>query len=179
MKKLNISIICLLFVLVVFGSSFATTETTTRALNGFPVAGNGVYGNLKTAYGQFTVVAAPKDGDIFEMCRIPANATVVGGTFYAYDLDAGSEAIDMDIGWAANGAESADPDGFLNAGTLTGDAITGYKPETGTIMPFGGVLLSSGFHKFTRETLVQIEVNTAANSFSTGVIGVIVHYLMD
>jgi len=179
---------CLAFIFLILcifapNQSFATPETltSTRANAGFPVAGVGHGGSLKTAYGTYTVPAAVEDGDIFELCRIPAGAIVVGGRFYADDLDAtsGTAALDIDIGWAANGSDAADPDGLLNAGTLSGDAVTGVKPEAGTSMPFGGVLLTAGKKEFAKETVIQAEVNTAAATFTPGIIGVIVNYLMD
>ena len=181
MKKINIVFLALALTCFLSGIAFATPETLTslRAFKGFPVAGVGHGGSLKTAYGTYSVASNPEDGDIFEMCRIPAGATVVGGRFYAFDIDAGTEALDMDVGWAANGSDAADPDGLLNAGVLTGDAVDGVKPESGTSMPLGGVLLVSGKKQFAKETVIQIEANVAANSFSAGVIGLIVHYLMD
>jgi hypothetical protein len=162
---------------------FATAETLigTRGAAGFPVYGKGQAGNLKTAYGTYAITAAVEDGDIFQLCRVPAGATVIGGRFYAGDIDATTEtaALDMDVGWASNGSDAADPDGLLDGGTLTGDAVVGVKPETGTSMPFGGVLITSGKQAFAAETVIQVEVNTAAASFAAGSIGVIVHYSMD
>jgi hypothetical protein len=179
MKRLYIFILILALIVPVV--AFATPETLTsvRGNSGFPVYGRGQAGSMKIAHGQYNVTAAVEDGDIFVLCRIPPGATVVGGRFYADDLDVGTEALDMDIGWAANGTEAADPDGLLNAGTLTGDAVTGVKPETGTSMPLGGVLITAGKASFTNKTAIQAEVNTAANSFTEGTIGVVIFYTMD
>lgn len=179
-----IGLLALVFmVLCMFAPSnvFATAETLvgTRGVAGFPVYGKGQAGNLKTAYGVYNVTANVEDGDIFQLCRIPAGATVVGGTFYASDLDTGTEALDMDVGWAANGTDAASAAGLLNAGVLTGDAVTGYKPETGTLMPFGGVIMAFGKYTFSEETIIQVEANVAANSFSAGYIGVVIKYLME
>ena len=182
---------CLTFVFLILcifapSQSFATPETlvSVQGVAGYPVYGRGQAGNLKTAYGTYAVAANVEDGDIFQLCRIPAGATVIGGRFYADDLDTGAtaETLDMDVGWAANGVDAADPDGLLNAGTLTGDAVTGVKPETGTSMPFGGVLILSGKKTFSEETVIQVEVNTGvsdAGGFSAGTIGVMVHYSME
>lgn len=157
----------------------AETLTADRAKSGFPVGGIGEAGTLKVATGTYNVAANVEDGDIFEMCKLPANAVVVGGWFYADDLDTGAEALDMDIGWAANGNESADPDGFGNLGVLTGDAVTGYKPEVGTSMPLGGVLITDGPQKFTAETTIQVEANAAATTFAAGPMTVVVYYFID
>ena len=57
----------------------AETLTATRAASTFPVAGHGSHGNLKRATGTYEIAAVVEDGDIFEMCRLPANSVVVGG----------------------------------------------------------------------------------------------------
>lgn len=115
----------------------AETLTATRAASTFPVAGHGSHGNLKVATGTYEIAAVVEDGDIFEMCRLPANSVVVGGMLYADDIDTGTEALDMDIGWAANGSESADPDGFGNLGVWTGDVTTDVKPVAGNMWALG------------------------------------------
>ena len=171
--------LCLLVPSLEFGT--AETLTATRAVAGFPVAGVGLGGSVKAAYGSYLITATVEDGDKFELCKIPRGATVVGGVFYASDIDAttGTAALDIDIGWATSGSLGNSPAGFLNAGTLSGDAVTGYKPETGTILPFGGILLVHGSYKFNQETKIQAEVNTAPATFATGTIGVVVYYMMD
>lgn len=151
-------------------------------------------GALLVKYGQYDIAANVEDGDIFEMCKVPAGALVVGGEFWSEDLDTGTEALDMDVGWAANGGGSetlttsegqtftnafgtADADGFADMGVLTGDTIT-TEPQ-----------VAAGnyrrFHKFTtgpkyaaRETTIQVEANVAANVFAAGTIWVRVEYLM-
>lgn len=131
-----------------------------------------------TAYGMVNIEANPADGDIYQMVRVPKGATVVGGYLQAVDLDTGTEALDMDIGWAANGTDAADPDGFGNLGVLTGDAITGIKPEAGLFYPLGGVLFSAGPKTFAEETIVQVEANVAANADGTGKMWIVIHYVL-
>ena len=84
------------------------------------------------------------------------------------------QAWDADFGWAANGDEIADPDGFGNFGVLTGDAFG--SSEVGVFAPLGGVLRSAGPKTFNAETLLQLEVNTAANAGGTGRVTAIVFY---
>jgi hypothetical protein len=146
----------------------AETLTGTRGGTAFPVAGHGSGGNLKAWHGGYSIPAAVEDGDIFELFRVPAGAVILGGWLQADDMDTGIEALDMDLGWAANGVDSADPDGFGNFGTWTGDAVTDIKPETGIYMPLGGVLFTAGPKLFTVETLIQLEANTAATTFAAG-----------
>ena len=161
----------------------AETLTATRAAATFPVFKASGAGILCAAYGTYEVAANVEDGDIFEMCRIPGGSTIVGGWVLADDLDTGTEALDMDVGWAANGGsgtyDSADPDGLGNLGVWTGDAITGIKPEVGTYIPFGGVMLNGDLPTFTRETVIQVEANVAAATFAAGALSVVVLYVAD
>lgn len=133
---------------------------------------------VTTAYGMIDIAANPADGDIYQLVRLPAGATVVGGYLQAVDLDTGTEALDMDIGWAANGIEAADPDGFGNLGVLSGDAVTDIKPEAGLFYVLGGVLFSAGPQSFTNETIIQVEANVAANAGGTGKLWIVIHYVM-
>jgi len=154
----------------------AETLTSTRAASDFPVFQSHQSGLLCVAYGTYAIAAVVEDGDIFEMCKVPAGAIVVGGCVYADDIDTGTEALDMDVGWAANGSDAADPDGFGNLGTWTGDAST-TKPEAGNYFPFGGVLRSAGPKTFALETTIQVEANTASNAGHTGQLTVVVYYV--
>lgn len=155
----------------------AETLTATRAAASFPVFKASGAGDLCCAYGTYEIAANVEDGDIFEMCRVPAGAVVVGGMIYADDLDTGTEALDMDIGWAANGSDAADPDGFGNLGVWSGDAITDWKPVVGNMYPLQGVLLTAGPQAFVNETTIQIEANAAANAGGTGTLSVVVYYV--
>lgn len=155
----------------------AETLTSTRAARTFPMiaVGGGV---LCCAYGMYTIAAAVEDGDIFEMCRIPKGATLVGGYFGGADLDTGTEVLDMDIGWAANGVDAADPDGLGNLGVLSGDAITDFRPTVGLFYPFQGLFLTGGPITFGADTILQIEANTPANAGHVGVITMVAYYVM-
>lgn len=155
------------------------TFTATRAVTGFPVGGNGLATQLNVATGTYEIAANPADGDIYEMCKLPPNAVVVGGMIYADDLDTGIETLDMDVGWAANGTEAADPDGFGNLGVWTGDAITDWKPVAGVMYPLQGVLLTTGPQKFSDTTTIQIEANAAAATGGTGTLTLVVYYFVD
>lgn len=148
----------------------AETLTAAQAEGGHPIPGPGDAGNVKVAWGTYAIAANVVDGDIFEMHYIPAGCTVFGGWVIGEDLDTGIEAIDMDIGWAANDVDAADPDGFGNLGVWTGDT----SPHiAGTInyFPYQNVLTTAGPKTFTRsggKTMVQIEANAAAATFSAG-----------
>jgi len=163
----------------------AETLTAVRGAAGFPIASFAGAGVLQCAYGTYTIPAVVEDGDIFEMCWVPAGAIIVGGYFYGADIDTGTEALDMDIGWAANGGsgtyDTADPDGLGNLGTLTGDAFAAgnVSPVVGLMYPLSGVLAAGTLPQFTKKTKLQIEANTASNAGHTGVITLVAWYVVD
>lgn len=159
----------------------ASTTTGVRAEAGYPTPGpTGFAGIKRCAIGSHTFASGDdEDGDIFAVCKIPAGATVVGGYVQGKDLDTGTEALDIDIGWAANGTESADVDGFGNLGLLSGDAVTDIRPETGLYYPLGGVLFTTGPQKFSADTVIQFEVNTAAGTLGGGKLTVVLDYVFD
>lgn len=154
------------------------TFTATRAGSTFPVFKPVGAGVLCAAYGTIEIGTNPADDDVYQMCRIPKGAVVVGGMVYADDIDTGTEALDMDIGWAANGVDAADPDGFGNLGVWTGDVTTDLKPVAGNMFPFQGKLLTDGPQAFSAETIIQVEANAAANAGGTGTLSVVVYYVV-
>ena len=162
----------------------AETLTSTRAGANFPVFKAYGAGIVCAAYGSYTIAAAVEDGDIFEMCKVPAGAVLLGGMFYGADIDTGTEALDMDLGWAANGGagtyDTADPDGLGNLGVLTGDAFAlgNVSPVTGLMYPLSGILATGILPTFTRETTLQIEANAASNAGHTGAISLVVYYVV-
>lgn len=148
------------------------TLTATRAADDFQQGG----GVFRVAWGTYDLAANPTAGDVIELCRIPGGATVVGGYFAAEDLDTGTEEIDLDLGWAANGVEAADPDGFGNFGVISGDAVAGYKPEVGTLMPLAGKLITDGPVTFTNDTTIEVDVNVDAATFAAGRVTAVIYY---
>jgi hypothetical protein len=155
------------------------TLTAKRALSTFPVAGIGSAMDVKVATGTYEFAANPSADDVVQMCKVPKGAVVFMGWLYGDDLDTGTEALDIDVGWAANGTDSADPDGFGNLGVLTGDATTDVKPEVSIWYPLGGVLRTAGPKLFAAETILQLDVNAGANAGGTGTITLVVLYFMD
>ena len=161
----------------------AETLVGTRAADSFPVFQASGAGIVCAAYGTYEVAANVEDGDIFQMCKVPAGAVILGGMFYADDLDTGTESIDLDLGWAANGGsgtyDSADADGLGNFGVLTGDAAAGVHEVGGTIrLASGPHFLAGDLPTFTRETTIQVEANAAAATFAAGAISVVIYYVV-
>lgn len=149
----------------------AETLTSARASATFPVGAHGPAGDCKIGWGTYSVAAQLEDGDIFEMHWIPAGATVVTGFLFAGDMDTGIETLDMDIGWAANNSDVADPDGFGNLGVWTGDTSS-HIAGLLNWFPYQGVILSAGPKTFASgggKTMVQVEANAPAAAFAAGV----------
>lgn len=147
------------------------TLTAARAAANFPVSSYSGGGVLQAAYGSYTLTANPTAADIIQFCKVPAGAVVLGGHFRGEDIDTGTEALDIDIGW------TADTDGFGNFGVLTGDVSTDFKPEVSILYPLNGTL-KSGPVTFTAETTIIGTVNVAANAGGTGVLWVTVFYVV-
>lgn len=154
------------------------TFTATRAASTFPAYQNVGAGALSCAYGTIEVAANPVAADIYEMCRIPAGAVVVGGRIYSDDLDTNAtETLDLDVGWLANGAEALDADGFGNLGVMGTDTVAGIKPEGGYNFAFGGKLITDGPQTFTKETVIAVTCVATAATFAAGTLSVVVYYV--
>jgi len=158
----------------------AETLTSSRAAGTAPVPENHIGGLLHAHWGSYAVAANVEDGDIFEMHYVPDAAVIVDGVVRADDMDTGAEALDMDVGWAANNSDSADPDGLGNLGVWTGDAVTDNKPEASILYPYNGTL-KDGPKQFTAgggKTMIQVEANVAATTFAAGDLTITTYYLV-
>jgi hypothetical protein len=155
-----------------------TTFTATRAAAAYPTTKHHGAGLLQVAYGTYDVSIEPVPADIYKMCKVPAGAVVLDGFLRHEDIDTdGSETMDLDVGWAANGTEVADPDGFGNFGVQPGDAVTGYLPEGGVRLPFMGVL-KDGPVTFTQETTITVTCVDDPATFTAGTITVVVYFVV-
>lgn len=150
-------------------------------------AAHGLSKNLKIWHRKYEIAANVEDGDIFELGYLPQNVMVCGCAFVCDDIDTGTEALDMDVGWAASGGSetytdtetgvtytnsgaSASATGFCNAGVLTGDGLA--ESHTGNLR----VQFYPDPLYFSARTKVQIEANAAANAFAAGTAGVYLFY---
>lgn len=150
------------------------TFTATRASALAPVPNTG---SLRVAWGVIEVAANPVANDVYEMCRVPKGAIVVGGQILSDDLDTNAtETLDLDVGWLANGSDAADPDGFGNLGVMTTDTVAGIKPESGYNFQFGGVLITDGPKTFAAETVIAVTCVATAATFAAGTLSVVVFY---
>lgn len=155
-----------------------TTFVATRAAPSFPVFQAMGSGALQVAYGSYDVSIEPVPADIYNMCKVPAGAVILGGWLRHEDIDTdGTETMDLDVGYAANGAVAADPDAFGNFGVQTGDAVVGYLPEGGVLLPFMGVL-KDGPLTLTAETTITVTCVDDPATFTAGTITVVVLYVV-
>lgn len=160
------------------------TVSTNQYTNG-PIVGHGLSGNVKAWYGKYTYTSAPAANDLINLFKLPKNCLTLFGFMATDDIDTGTETLDIDIGFTANGGGEAtlaiadgttytndadgvaDPDAFVNGGVLTGDAITDFAPAGTNFRPF---LHGTGPKFFSEETIVQAKIIAAANAGGTGTV---------
>ena len=118
-------------------------------------------GQLRNCWGTREIAAAQSGSDTVTFFTIPAGTTVHGGWLRGDDIDTGTEVLEIDIG------DSSSSTRFLNSGALTGDAVTGTKPEVGIATPLFGTL-KDGPYTYTSDTDIIGTVAVAANGGGTG-----------
>lgn len=147
------------------------TVTGSRAAASFPAfkaLGSGI---LCAAYGSYDFAAEPAAADVLELCKVPAGAVILGGYLRMEDLDTdASETIDVDVGTAA------DADAFGNFGVQTGDAVAGYLPEGGVLLPLHGTL-GNGPVTVSADTVIQVTFVDDPATFTAGTVSLVVHYV--
>ncbi len=118
---------------------------------------------LQAAWGTYEIATALSSADTITFFALPAGTTVLGGWLYGDDLDTGIETLEVDVGDASSATR------FLNSGVITGDAVTGTKPETGIAIPLFGTL-KDGPYTYTAETNIIGTITAAAATGGTGTI---------
>jgi hypothetical protein len=147
------------------------TSTAARAAATFPVYKALGAGTLCAAIGTADIAVNPSINDVVLLCKVPAGAMIIGGFLRMEDLDSNAtETIDVDVG------TSADADAFGNFGVQTGDAVVGYLPEGGVLLPLHGTL-KDGPVTVTVETTIQLTFIAAAATFAAGTVTLVVHYV--
>lgn len=151
------------------------TVSAARASATLPVPGTGA---LRVAHGTYEHASNLAAATLIEYCRVPAGAVVVGGWWGGDDLDTNSsEEINITIGWAANGVEAADADGFGDLGVMTGD-VSVHLGAAGYYFPLQGKLLTDGPSActFSKETVMTATIVTDAATGGTGTSHMVVFY---
>jgi hypothetical protein len=151
------------------------TVSASRASSTLQVYKPSGGGTLAVAWGTYAHASNLAATTIIEYCRVPKGAVVVGGYWSAQDLDTGTEELDIDIGWAGNGTDTADPDGFGNLGVLTGD-VSVHLAVASIWIPLQGVLFATGPQAFAAETILQAVINVDAATGGTGQSNLVVYY---
>ena len=167
--------------------------TVTANQNALQPATGGFAGNVKAAFGVYTYATAPSANDLINLFVLPKNSLVIGGHLMTDDIDTGTEALEIDIGFTANGgastdgprtndgtlwqnaASSASATAFVDSGVLTGDAITDLMKAGVNFRPFQ---LATGPKFLSEETQVQAKITAAANAGGTGTVYVVAYYVM-
>jgi len=115
-------------------------------------------------------------GDTWRLCKLPKGAIPLGGYFACDDIDTGTETLDIDLGIEANGVDSADPDFFVNAGVLSGDAITDFALTN--VANYRQIAFKT-FTELGAETQVTATANAVANAGGTGTVSCVIYYAID
>jgi hypothetical protein len=156
------------------------TFTAARAAATFPVAKTVGGGVLHASWGTIEVLANPTPGDVYEMCRVPAGAVIVGGQILSEDMDVNAaETLNLSVGWAANGVDAANSTGLSNFGVASVDTVAGIKQEPGYNYQLGGVLILDGPKTLAAETVITITCIATALTFGTPplTLSLVVYYL--
>lgn len=158
---------------------------STNQYTAGPLWGHGFAGSVKAYFGTYTYAAAPSANDLINLFYLPKNTLTLFGWVSTDDIDTGTETLDIDIGFTANGGStaqitvadgttytnyndgSASATGFVNGGVFTGDGITDLLAAGQNWRPF---IHSTGPRLFTEKTLVQAKIVAAANSGGTGTV---------
>lgn len=153
------------------------TQTSTQADSAFPVFKPQGSRALGVATGHLQLTTPLDPTDILQMVRVPAGACVVDGYVKWTELDlADTATLDMDIGYAANGTESASTAAFGNMGVWNAYSVSNLQPVTaiGHFVLSGD--LAAGPVCLTNETIIQVYVNAAAAAWNNGSITLGVYY---
>jgi hypothetical protein len=108
---------------------------------------------------------------------VPAGATVIGGFFQGADIDTGTETLDIDIGWASNGTDAATRMASATSARWTA-MRSACSAGGGYLLPVHQHHPGRGFKTFAAETKIIGTVNTAAAAGGTGLLKVVVYYVM-
>lgn len=130
--------------------------------------GTGPAGDCKALFGTVDLASAQSGSDTVNFFTAPAGFMPLFGFLVGEDIDTGTETYELDIGI------SGDTTKYLDSGVISGDAVTGIKPETGIWMPLLGDLMTGAPTAFTSETDIIGTVTAAANAGGTGRLTLIV-----
>jgi|SRR5690606_9392301 len=162
-----------------------------------PLAQNNLSGVLHVAYGEVDLAANPTAADLIRLVKVPAGALIIGGEIWLDEIDTdGTEELEIDFGWAANGGGSetfttstgitytnafgsASSDGIRNSGVIPTEAAqTTYEPHTASGYYYKLGIFTTGPKFCSRDTIFQGTVIAPATAGGTGKIWARMEYLV-
>jgi len=141
-----------------------STQYNNAYNNGVKVGEGDIDGRVKNLYAEFVLTEVFAIGDIAKIGKLPKGATVIEAIIVS-PADATGE---YDLGWAANGVDAADPNGFIDAAM---DTTAQIKKATDAANNAGL------FKTFGAETEVEL-VGTVATTGTSGTIKVQISYVL-
>lgn len=141
-----------------YGVNYTNANVTVPAVK-IPVGEQAA--TVKWAFDTFTSTGVITVNSVLKMMKIPKGCRVLDVVVSSTDL--GTTGI-LDIGWAANGVDAADADGFL--------ASVDVKSAANTVSMVEQADMPGLFKEFGAETQIQIafqEATTAAGTIKLGV----------
>ncbi len=148
-----------------YGSNFTSMYQTVPASF---IESNSQGGKLRVAYDSYAITADLASGDIIHMVKVPKGARVYEVYLAFADLDGSGGTLD--VGWAANGSDAVDADGFIVDLDVT---------SAGTATMSADLANAAGFGKeFAAETTITITTDGDTDATS-GTIKLAVFYAVD
>lgn len=168
------------------------TNVGTRALATRQAAAAGWSQNLKSAWGTYEIASIAATGEIYQLCKLPKGAAVVGGYLFGDKLDSigtGSSLCSVNIGVNQNIITIADNTTVTSASTSTAlgasfalgsdAAAQVWKPESGVRnVPLGGLLLTNGPFVMQDDGAAYVTITSSILALTTGTLGLRVDYYM-
>lgn len=120
------------------------------------IKGKDIGGDVKRMYFDYTITAAPTNGDVIKLGKLPAGARVHNACLQFPDL--GTAGI-LNLGWSAGakGLEAADADGLL----VNVDVNTAADAVSMQIQMEAGGSNAGYLKEFSEEVEIQIDVAAA------------------
>lgn len=116
-----------------------------------------------TVYGEYTMLAAPANGDVFQMVRVPSGARIVNMSLTSTDIDTdGAPTATLSVGDGSSTAR------FISASTIG---------QAGGIA--NGISVFGGFgYAYTAEDTIDVIIPTGPATGAIGTLKLAVTYVM-
>jgi hypothetical protein len=134
------------------------TYKSSKVTNSFPARSND---GENIAFASVSVSSAAANGDVVQMFKVPANATIVGAVLRCSDMDtSGSPTVTVDVG------DAGDADRLFAASTV---ARAGGADVNLALAGLG--------YKYTEDTLIYATINSPATG-ATGTVALTLFYVV-